>query len=92
MKNITQDFKNYILNHTNPNHISDMADLLDNKSIQEALGQWTPSRLIDFMTAFYSFLEPEAREAVADIMDVDGHIRVENYYLFKNATPVFQVA
>lgn len=92
MKNITKDFKNYILKHTNPNHLSEMAELLDNKFAQEAAGQWTPSRLIDFMTAFYSLLQPNARPIVAEIMDADGHIRTENYYLFKNATSDFQVA
>lgn len=92
MKNVEKDFKNYILNHTNPSNHAEMADLLDRKFDQESKGCLTPSNLIDFITTFYSLVNADFQQKVDQVMDVDGHIRTENYYLFEHATLAKQAA
>ncbi|MFD1671477.1 hypothetical protein ACFQ5M_05160 [Agrilactobacillus yilanensis] len=92
MKNLEKDFKNYILNHTNHSDRTEMAILLDRKFDQERNGVLTPSDLIDFITSFYCLLQPDFRQAVDEVMDADGHIRIENYYLFEHTAPAYQAA
>ncbi|WP_416353727.1 hypothetical protein ACNAN0_02080 [Agrilactobacillus fermenti] len=86
MRNVKSDFKNYVLQNTNPQKRTQMANLLENKFNAEMNGALTPSDVIDFMTQFYGLVKPEFRQSVDMILDANANIIEENHYLYEDAS------
>ncbi|MCH4172241.1 MAG: hypothetical protein LKF36_13550 [Lactobacillus sp.] len=85
MLNIENDFKNYVLKNTKPENRAKMAQLLNTKKEHEDNADLTPMGVIDFITKFYALVKPEFRKSVDNIMDANGNIRTDNYYMFEDA-------